>query len=73
MKQLRVFTIVCTFSVSIEQVNAEDQFLVDDGNASAEIIISGSPARLATTKLQTYITKISGARQNSGGIADHFE
>ena len=46
-------------------MNAEDQFLVDEGKANAEIIISESPARstrLAATELQTYVAKISGAR-----------
>ena len=46
-------------------MNAEDQFLVDEGKADAEIIISESPARstrLAAAELQTYVAKISGAR-----------
>jgi hypothetical protein len=30
MKQLRIVTAVCAFSLSIAQVNAEDQFLVDE-------------------------------------------
>ena len=42
MKQLRIVTVVCAFSLSIAQVNAEDQFLVDEGKAYAEIIISES-------------------------------
>jgi hypothetical protein len=29
MKQLRIVTAVCAFSLSIAQVNAQDQFLVD--------------------------------------------
>jgi len=62
MKQLRIVTAVCAFSLSIAQVNAEDQFLVDEGKAYAEIIISESPARLAAAELQTYVAKISGAR-----------
>ena len=65
MKQLRIVTVVCAFSLSIAQVNAEDQFLVDEGKAYAEIIISESPARstrLAAAELQTYVAKISGAR-----------
>ncbi|MHC4880358.1 MAG: DUF4838 domain-containing protein [Planctomycetota bacterium] len=47
------------------QANAEDQFLVDDGKANAEIIISESAARstrLAAAELQTYVAKISGAQ-----------
>ena len=55
MKQLRIVIAVCAFSLSIAQVNAEDQFLVDDGKANAEIIISESPARstrLAAAELQ---------------------
>ena len=65
MKQFRIVTAVCAFSLSIAQVNAEDQLLVDEGKAYAEIIISDSPARsmrLAAAELQTYVTKISGAR-----------
>ena len=65
MKQLRIVTVVCAFSLSIAQVNAEDQFLVDEGKAYAEIIISESPARstrLAAAELQTYVAKISGGR-----------
>jgi hypothetical protein len=45
MKQLRIVTAVFAFSLSIAQVNAEDRFLVDEGKAYAEIIISESPAR----------------------------
>jgi len=63
MKQLRIVTAVCAFSLSIAQVNAEDQFLVHEGRAYAEIIISESPARstrLAAAELQTYVAKISG-------------
>jgi len=44
---------------------AEDQFLVDEGKAYAEIIISESPARstrLAAAELQAYVAKNSGAR-----------
>jgi len=69
MKQLRIVTVVCAFSLSIAQVKAEDQFLVDDGKANAEIIISESPARstrLAARDLQTYIKKISGAELHIG-------
>jgi hypothetical protein len=45
MKQLQIVTAVCAFSLSIAQVNAEDQFLVDGWKAYAEIIISESSAR----------------------------
>ena len=65
MKQLRIVTAVCALSLSMAQVKAEDQFLVDEGKAYAEIIISESPARstrLAAAELQTYVSKISGAR-----------
>jgi hypothetical protein len=62
MKQVRIVTVVCAFSLSMAQVKAEDQFLVDEGKAYAEIIISESPARLAAAELQTYVAKISGAR-----------
>ncbi|MGZ0167564.1 MAG: DUF4838 domain-containing protein, partial [Planctomycetales bacterium] len=65
MKQVRIVTAVCAFSLSIAQANAEDRFLVDEGKAYAEIIISESPARstrLAAAELQTYVAKISGAR-----------
>jgi hypothetical protein len=30
MKQLRIVTAVCAFSLSMAQVKAEDQFLVDE-------------------------------------------
>lgn len=62
MKQLRILTVVCAFCLSIAQVNAEDRFLVDGGNANAEFIFSESPARLAAAELQTCVAKISGAR-----------
>ena len=65
MKQLRIVTAVCAFSLSMAQVKAEDQFLVDEGKANAEIIISEAPARstrLAVADLQTYVAKISEAR-----------
>jgi hypothetical protein len=65
MKRLRIVTAVCAFSLSIAQVNAGDRFLVDEGKAYAEIIISESPARstrLAAAELQTYVAKISGGR-----------
>lgn len=65
MIQLRIVSAVCAFSPSIAQVNAEDQFLVDEGKAYAEIIINESSARstrLAADELQTYVAKISGAR-----------
>ena len=39
MKQLRIVT-VCAFSLSIAQVKAEDQFLVDEGKANAAFIRS---------------------------------
>jgi hypothetical protein len=62
--QFQVVTVVCAFRLSIAQVKAEDRFLVDEGKASAEIIISESPARsmrLAAAECQTYVVKISGA------------
>ena len=65
MKQLRIVAAVCAFSLCLAQVNAKDRFLVDDGKAYAEIIISEFPARstrLAAAELQTYVAKISGAR-----------
>ena len=43
------------------QVKAEDRFLVDEGKAYAEIIISETPTRLAAAELQTYVAKMSGA------------
>jgi hypothetical protein len=45
LKRLRIAAAVCAFSLSIAQVNAEDQFLVDGWKAYAEIIISESSAR----------------------------
>jgi hypothetical protein len=62
LKQLRIVTAVCAFSLSIAQVKAEDRFLVDEGKAYAEIIISESLARLAAAELQTYVANISGGR-----------
>ena len=65
MKQLRIVSVVCAFSLSMALVKAEDQFLVDEGKANAEIIIADSPARstrLAAAELQTCVAKISGAR-----------
>ncbi|MFT5324177.1 MAG: hypothetical protein ACI8P0_002037 [Planctomycetaceae bacterium] len=62
LKQLRILTAVCAFNLSIAQVHAEDQFLVNEGKANAEIIISESPGRstrLAAAELQTYVAKIS--------------
>ena len=44
MKQLRIVTAFCVFSLSIVQVNSEDPFLVDVGLPCAEIILSESPA-----------------------------
>ncbi len=64
-QQLRIVTAVCAFSLSMAQVKAEDQFLVDEGKAYAEIIISESSARstrLAAAELQTYVAKISGSQ-----------
>lgn len=57
MKQLRIVTAMCAFNLSIAQVKAEDRFLVDDGTAYAEIIISESPMRLAAAELQTCAAK----------------
>ena len=65
MKPFRILSAVCAFSLSIAQVNSEERFLVDDGKAYAEIIISESPARstrLAAAELQSCVAKISGAR-----------
>lgn len=56
MKQLRIVTAVCVFSLFVVQAQAEDQFIVDEGKAYPEIIISESPAcstRLAEAELQT--------------------
>jgi hypothetical protein len=50
VKQLRIVAAVCAFSLSIAQAKAEDRFLVDEGKAYAEIIISESPARLRRPK-----------------------
>jgi hypothetical protein len=70
MKQLRIIAAVCAVAglaaaCATAGLAAEDQFLVDEGKAYAEIIISESPARstrLAAAELQTYVAKISGAR-----------
>ncbi|MCX8252261.1 MAG: hypothetical protein OTJ98_10480 [Dehalococcoidia bacterium] len=66
MRQFRIVTAVCAFGFAIAQVNAEEQFLVDEGKANAEIIISESPARstrLASVELQTYVAKITDQRR----------
>jgi hypothetical protein len=60
MKQLRIVTAVCTFGLSIAQVNAEDQLLVDEGKAYIEIVISEARARSTVTELQTCVAKNSG-------------
>ena len=57
MKQLRIVTAVCAFSIFIAQVNAGDRFLVDEGKAYAEIIISEAPARLAAAETQTTLRR----------------
>lgn len=52
-------------SVCVSSVHAADTFLVQDGQARAEIIISDKPqrsTRLAAQELQDQIVKISGAR-----------
>jgi len=50
MKPLRIVTADCACSLSIAHVKAEEQFLVDEGTAHAEIIISESPTRLAAVE-----------------------
>ena len=70
MKQLRILSAVCAFSLSIAQVNAEDQFLVDEGKANAEIVIGESPARstrLAAASLRTYVASTFRIGDHSPG------
>jgi len=67
MKQLRIFTAVCAFSLSMAQVKAEDQFLVDEGKAYAEIIISESPARSTRLEVKMSCVPFSLSRIDSGG------
>ncbi|MGY8673946.1 MAG: hypothetical protein ACKVHO_15320, partial [Verrucomicrobiia bacterium] len=46
-------------------LHAADPFIVEDGQARAEIVIAENPARmtkLAAKELQTYLEKISGAK-----------
>ena len=46
-------------------LHAADAFLVQDGQAQAEIVLAEKPARmakLAAKELQTYLEKISGAK-----------
>jgi uncharacterized protein DUF4838 len=46
-------------------LHAADAFLVQDGEAQAEIVLAEKPARMATLaakELQTYVEKISGAK-----------
>jgi hypothetical protein len=71
MKQLRIVTAVCVFSLCMAQVNAEGQFLVDEGKAYAEIVIREFPARLAAAELQTCVAKISDARLPKLEVARH--
>ncbi len=63
-KYLAIVGVVCGFSLTILQVKAVEQLIVDQGKSNAEIIISESPprsTRLAAAELQTYVAKITGA------------
>ncbi|MHC4874329.1 MAG: DUF4838 domain-containing protein [Planctomycetota bacterium] len=61
MKQL--ITAVILIFITLTAIQA-DEFIVKDGKANAEIIVSASPSRMqkfAAEELQSYIKKISGA------------
>jgi hypothetical protein len=63
MKHLLTFTALLLSSMAA--VHAEGTFLIEQGQARAEIIIAEKPARmtkLAAKELQTYVQKISGAK-----------
>ena len=61
-KSMKLLLVVTLFLPSVALAEA---FIVEDGAARAEIIISDTPSRsqrLAARELQTYLQKISGAR-----------
>lgn len=65
LRQIFIFTTICVFCLSHVQVNAKGAFIVDEGVACAEIVISDTASRstrLAAAELQTYIAKVSGAQ-----------
>ena len=65
MKTVINFASLCVLCACMVQANANDTFIVKDGQPRAEIIIAKEPprtTRLAAAELQTYVEKISGAR-----------
>lgn len=65
MKLSSNLVLVLNFLIIVNQTNADDKFLVKNGQAKAEIIITEKPQRttqLAAVELQHYIEKITGAK-----------
>ncbi len=63
MKNHYLLWLIC-LSFASAVANAADSFLVENGEAPAEIIIAETPTRtqrLAARELQTYLKKVSGA------------
>ena len=60
---------VCAVSLLLPPLASAEPFLVENGEARAEIIISDTPTRaqrLAARELQTYLKKLSGAEARIG-------
>lgn len=65
MKNTLLASILCCFCIQAVQVYAEEQYIVEEGQARSEIVIAAkSPrtTRLAAQELQNYIEKITGAK-----------
>ena len=64
MKSPVALILLCFTSLPVDVAGAQDKWLVKDGTADSEIIISEKPqrsVRLAAAELQKYVEKISGA------------
>ena len=62
---MRSLILSVLLALALNPLHAADAFLIENGKASAEIIIAEKPARmtkLAARELQTYLKKLSGAR-----------
>ena len=60
-----ILTLASLLLAYLPALHAADSFLIENGKASAEIVIAEKPARmtkLAAHELQTYLEKISGAK-----------
>lgn len=65
MKHVSSLLIALLVQTPLAALHAADTFLVKEGTANAEIVISDKPARmtkLAAKELQAYVEKISGGR-----------